>query len=65
METKFNQKLDEKFFNEAFKNNTVPQDIKKASISICRAYGINGICDPVYISNVIALSLGLGDGKSN
>jgi hypothetical protein len=59
---------DEAFFDEAFTNTItrqpqiVPEDIKRLSIRLCRAYGIRGICDPMYIANVIAFELGLGDG---
>lgn len=61
----------EDFFAEAFTNPVtrqpyqVPEDIKKLSIRICQSYGINGICDPMYIANVIAFEMGRGDGQSN
>ena len=42
-----------KWFEEAFKGCEASQDAKNASIRICRAYGIHGICDPAYIANVI------------
>jgi hypothetical protein len=32
----------------------VPEFAVLASVRICRAYGINGQCDPGYIANVIA-----------
>lgn len=60
----------EGFFEEAFTNPVtrqpyqVPEDIKKLSIRICQSYGINGICDPMYIANVIAFEMGRGDGQS-
>lgn len=56
---------DKKFFDEAFRENQVPENIKRLSARLCRSYGINGICDPMYIANVIALELGLGDGQGN
>lgn len=59
------RKQDEDFFQEAFEGYNVPEKIKTASIAICRSCGIRGICDPMYIANIIAMSLGLGDGKSN
>lgn len=43
----------------------VPEVIKDAAQEICAKYNINGICDPMYICNVIALELYLGDGVSN
>lgn len=65
------KKADEEFFNEAFTNPVtrqpyvIPNNLRNAATSIVRSYGIKGICDPMYIANVIALNLGLGDGKSN
>ena len=62
---------DEKFFAEAFTNfmtgqpQTLPYDVKRLATRICRAYGIRGICDPMYIANVAALELGRGDGVGN
>lgn len=62
---------DEAFFKEAFtcpmtgQPYHVPENIKRLAIRICRAYGIRGICDPMYIVNVIAFELGLGDGQGN
>lgn len=43
----------------------VPDDIKNAALRICQAYGIRGICDPMYIANVIAKETGRGDGSHN
>ena len=64
-------KTDEEFFREAFTDAVsqqptfVPDDIKRISIRLCRSYGIRGICDPMYIANVIAVELGRGDGIGN
>ena len=58
------------FYKEAFKNDitgknyVIPNKLKNASMRICNAYGISGICDPMYIVNIIALELGIGNGKS-
>jgi len=41
------------FYKKAFEKDTIPDEIKRASIQICNSYGIRGICDPVYISNII------------
>ena len=54
---------DLKWFDDKFTDD-VPPDLKKLAIRICRSYGINGICDPQYIANIIALELGFGDGHS-
>jgi len=56
---------DAAFFEEAFRGTDCPADLKRAATRICRSYGINGICDPVYIANVIAVEIGRGDGQSN
>lgn len=53
------------FFNEAFKYMKVPDDIRRAAEHIVTSYHINGICDPGYIANTIAMEMGRGDGKSN
>lgn len=59
------------FFKEAFTQATtrkpydVPENLKQISIRICNAHNIKGICDPMYIANVVALELGMGDGNSN
>lgn len=50
------------FFEEAFKGYEVPERIKKASKELCTRFNIIGICDPMYISNVIALESGSGTG---
>lgn len=62
---------DEAFFKEAFtdpitrQTYQVPEDIKRLATRLCRSYGIRGICDPMYIANVIAFELCLGDGQGN
>lgn len=43
----------------------IPENLKKAVIRICQSYGLTGLCDPMYIANVIAVELGIGDGQSN
>lgn len=62
---------DSEFFIEAFTDPVtrepyeVPIALKRLAIRICRSYGIRGVCDPMYIANVAAMELGLGDGQSN
>lgn len=52
------------FFDDAFAPSpTCPIDIRKAAEKICISYGIRGICDPLYIANIIALETGRGNGK--
>lgn len=43
----------------------VPQNIKEISSNICKRFAITGICDPMYISNVIGVTSNIGDGKGN
>ena len=70
---KINQanEADRKWFEDCFTNPvtekpyTVPEDIKRLATRICRSYGIRGVCDPMYIANVVAVELGRGDGQSN
>ena len=52
------------FFAEAFAGYDVPADLRRAAERLCVAYGIRGICDPMYIANVIAMELGRGNGQS-
>lgn len=59
---------DEKYWNDRFIVD-VPEKVKNA---IKRVYGSypkeclpQGLCDPMYIMNVICLELGIGDGKSH
>ncbi|WP_368900817.1 hypothetical protein [Oceanobacillus oncorhynchi] len=54
-----------KFYKEAFKGYEVPEKLMNVSVEICNQFNIRGICDPMYISNVIAFNTGTGDGQSN
>ena len=51
------------FCQEAFKGYNIPERIKSTAINICDRFVICGICDPVYICNVIAKESGSGDGQ--
>ncbi|MDF2879974.1 MAG: hypothetical protein K0R54_531 [Clostridiaceae bacterium] len=51
-------------FKEEFDKYNVPGKIRKASESICTRFNINGICDPMYISNVIANESESGNGMN-
>jgi len=58
----------ENYWNDRICDN-VPEKVKRA---IKRVYGAypseclpQGLSDPMYIMNVIALELGIGDGKGN
>lgn len=46
-----------------------PEPIKRAIKKVYNSYPADclpqGVCDPMYIMNTIALELGIGDGKGN
>ncbi len=71
MQTQTANEADTRFFAEAFTHPVtrdpyqVPPALKQVATRLCRSYGIRGVCDPMYIANVIAVELGLGDGLSN
>ena len=49
--------------------DVLPKNWQNAITRIYSAYPLkclpNGICDPVYICNIFAQELGLGDGRTN
>ena len=47
------------------KDGAVPEGLKSAIMKITELYGINGVCDEMYMTNVVARELGIGDGNSN
>ena len=52
-------------YNSFFNDCNVPKEIKKIAVCIMKRFTIFGLCDGMYISNVIAMVSGLGDGKSH
>lgn len=48
-----------------FERYKVPERIKKTAIAIMQRFTITGVCDGMYISNVIAHTCGIGDGQGN
>lgn len=64
-------KYDEKYWEDRFDYMSVPvpDKVKKAIKRVYESYPVGclpqGICDPLYIMNAIALELGVGDGKGN
>jgi len=50
-------------------NGNEPEKVKNAIKRIYSSYPKEcmpqGICDPMYIMNIICLELGIGDGQSN
>lgn len=49
---------------QQFAKTAVPGDIRRAAEQLCSYYNIDGLCDPMYIANIIAHELGRGDGCS-
>lgn len=52
-------------YNKVFIGYNVPDAIKQRAINISKRFAIDGICDPMYISNTIAYISGSGDGKGH
>ena len=52
-------------YEQYFEGHDVPRKIKEITINIMRRFTIYGLCDGMYISNVIAYETGLGDGESH
>ena len=52
-----------------YKGNGYPEKVKRAIKRIYNAYPADcmpqGLCDPMYIMNVICKELGIGDGAGN
>lgn len=52
-------------YEKYFLRHDVPEKIKKVAIAIMQRFTITGICDGMYICNVIASTCGIGDGEGN
>ena len=50
-------------YKKFFEGCDVPEPLKKTAICIMRRFTIFGLCDGMYICNVIAFESGFGDGK--
>jgi hypothetical protein len=60
--------MENEFWNERFtgkEDNRIVKAIKRVYNSFPRECMPKGICDPMYIMNVIAFELGIGDGRGN
>jgi len=61
-------KYNNKYWSERFENNE-PEKVKNAIKRIYESYPEDcmpqGVCDPMYIMNVICYELGVGDGQGN
>ena len=59
----------QEYWNKCFIGKDIPEKVKKAIRRVYEAYPREcmpqGICDPMYIMNVICLELGVGDGQGN
>ena len=52
-------------FERNFEGYNVPEKLRETSMAIMRRFVMTGICDGMYIANVIADESGLGDGQSH
>ena len=59
------QKAREELRCKEYERYHVPENIRRLTDLIMVRFSINGICDPMYICNVIAHTSGLGDGASH
>lgn len=50
-------------YSKQFENYEVPENLKRIASAIMERFVIDGICDGMYICNVIAVENGLGDGN--
>jgi len=61
-------KYNDKYWSDRFENNE-PEKVKNAIKRIYESYPADcmpqGVCDPMYIMNVICYELGVGDGQGN
>lgn len=61
------EKYNDKFWNDRL--GDAPERVKKAIKKVYNSYPKDclpqGLSDPMYIMNTIALELGVGDGKGN
>lgn len=48
-----------------FDGYSVPASLQETVTAVCNRFAINGLCDAMYISNVIANDNGFGDGCGN
>ena len=54
-----------KMFDKNFEKYDVPGPIRTVAELISLRFNIKGVCDPMYIANVIAFESGSGDGAGN
>jgi len=59
----------DEYWAERFRISNPPEKVKNALKAVYSAYPPEcmpqGLCDPMYMINVIAYELGIGDGQSN
>jgi len=54
-----------KIYEKQFEGYTVPENIKEIVSKIMIRFSITGLCDGMYMANVIAVTCGIGDGCHN
>lgn len=52
-------------FDTLFKPYRIPKKIKNISVKICTRFLLSGVCDPMYIANLIGVENKIGDGKGH
>ena len=52
-------------FEENFNGYEVPEKLKAVAIAIMKRFVLTGVCDGMYIANVLAEESGMGDGQSH
>jgi len=55
--------MSESFYDKAFRGVSIPARLKAVAVRICDTYGIRGDADPLYICNVVAYEMAVGDGE--
>lgn len=54
-----------RFFDRAFENDNPPARLRAFAERFCLQGNINGVCDPMYICNVVAFEVGVGNGTGD
>lgn len=59
------QKSRADFFEVAFRDAVLPQQLRTFAEAFCTRFEVRGTSDPMYCANVAAFVTGLGDGSGN
>lgn len=50
-------------FADGFGDASVPADMRALSEWFCTRFDVRGVCDPMYVANVAAVELQIGNGR--